>query len=338
MKNAILISVLCILLGAAIAFSGMAMLGFDFAKLLTNKYQTETVYIDDPFDAVAIDTAEHDIRFAFSEDDRCKLVYTAAQNLYCRTEVKDGTLHVMRTDARKWYMRIGFFYGDLDLTIYLPKSMYGEFYAKTLSGNIEIPDGFLVNRVTLKTTSGDVTFASSAEDLSAESTSGNVTINGGGVNKDARVYAKSTSGDVSVKGTSGWRLECITVSGDICAELWGGQELHADTTSGNIEIRDTSSDTLTVKTTSGDVLLSDVQTSKSTTANTASGDIRLERADLADVRFKTVSGDIRGSLTKAMLFESQTVSGTVRFPAADIAGGHFKTITTSGNVHITIAE
>lgn len=339
MKHALIVSAVCILLGLAIAFVGMIMLGFDFAKLYTTKFETETVYITEPFRSVAITTQEHDIRFALSEDDRCKIVYTVAENMYCKTEIKNQTLYVTRTDVRHWYERIGIHYGDFTLTVYLPEAAYEDFDARSASGNIDIPIGDLSEGAYLSTESGDIRFTGDVG-IVAKSISGNIALCGSGkfVGERSSISASTTSGDITVHGMHVWRSACTSVSGDVLLENCTNEHLTVKNTSGNAEVKNSAIDSLTVTTTSGDTLLTEVVTNKNTTVGTASGNVRLDRADLSAVKIKTISGDVKGTLTKAMEFYSETVSGNIRFPASDIAGGYCKVITTSGDVNISIAE
>ncbi|HEX4947666.1 MAG TPA: DUF4097 family beta strand repeat-containing protein, partial [Blastocatellia bacterium] len=100
-------------------------------------------------------------------------------------------------------------------------------------------------------------------------TSGNITINDAG----SRVVARSTSGDVTLRGINGDTKVSVT-SGNISAERMGGA-LAITSTSGDLHINEVSAN-LTATTTSGNITAIDLRADVSVAAT--SGDIRVERA------------------------------------------------------------
>ncbi len=300
MKTAVYISLACILLGVCLFTVGMSLVGFDL-RTLRPIYTAETVYIEEAFDAVSVDTVEHDARFILTEDETCKLVYTKTDRLSLHAAVENGTLRITRTDSREWYERIGFFYGKFELTVYLPRAAYKTLFAKSTSGDVEVPLGFLAGKAELASTSGDVRFYGNAETLVVKSTSGDVKICGDGVQKSSSVRASTVSGNVTVEKAVGTDFVCTSVSGD--------------------------------------VLLDAIRADGSLYAETTGGDIVFAHAvAVANAECKTVSGDVRGTLAKAMRFTADTVSGSIRFPDSDTQGGTFRAKTTSGDVSISLAE
>lgn len=278
MKSAVYISLACILLGVCLFTVGMSLVGFDL-RTLRPIYTAETVYIEEAFDAVSVDTVEHDVRFILTEDETCKLVYTKTDRLSLHAAVENGTLRITRQDRRAWYEKIGFFYGKFELTVYLPRAAYKTLFAKSTSGDVEVPLGFLAGKAELASTSGDVRFYGNAETLVVKSTSGDVKICGDGVQKNSSIHASTVSGDILfdairttvslyAESTSGdivfahavavANAECKTVSGDIRGTLAEAMRFTADTVSGSIRLPDSDSagGTFRAKTTSGDVSIS----------------------------------------------------------------------------------
>ena len=144
-----------------------------------------------------------------------------------------------------------------------------------------------------------------------------------------RVIARSTSGDVSVRGTKGPvdatstsgdvevtdatdRINIESVSGDVRASQLTG-EIHGESVSGTIEIREATGD-LRAETTSGDVLLTRV-TSRNVVATTVSGEIDYDGTIDANGRyeFHAHSGDIRLEIpeTTSAQFSVATFSGSL---------------------------
>jgi DUF4097 and DUF4098 domain-containing protein YvlB len=144
-----------------------------------------------------------------------------------------------------------------------------------------------------------------------------------------RVIARSTSGDVSVKGTKG-AVEARSTSGDVTVaeatdrivlesvsgDVRGSQltgEVRGESVSGTIEIRDANGD-VRAETTSGDVSLLGV-TSRSVFATTVSGEVEYDGTIDANGRyeFHSHSGDIRLEIPEAAgaRFTVETFSGSL---------------------------
>ncbi len=144
-----------------------------------------------------------------------------------------------------------------------------------------------------------------------------------------RVIARSTSGDVSVKGTKGPveatsttgdvevtdatdRIVIESVSGDVRASQLTG-EVRSEAVSGTIELRDVNGD-IRAETTSGDVSLTRV-VSRSVVTTTVSGDTEYEGTIDASGRyeFHAHSGNIRLELPESTSsrFSVETFSGSL---------------------------
>ena len=144
-----------------------------------------------------------------------------------------------------------------------------------------------------------------------------------------RVIARSTSGDVSVRGTRGAveaqstsgdvevtdatdRVLLESVSGDVRASQLAG-EVRAQSVSGTIEARNVSG-TVRAETTSGDVSLTGV-VSKSIQVETVSGEVQYEGTIDPSGRyeFRAHSGDVRLEIPEnsSAQFSVQTYSGSL---------------------------
>ena len=127
----------------------------------------------------------------------------------------------------------------------------------------------------------------------ARSTSGDVSVRG----TKGPVEAKSTSGDVEVVDATD-RIVIESVSGDVRASQLVG-EVRSEAVSGTIEIRDVNGD-IRAETTSGDVSLTRV-VSRSVVTTTVSGETEYEGTVDASGRyeFHAHSGDIRLEIPEA---------------------------------------
>ena len=149
-----------------------------------------------------------------------------------------------------------------------------------------------------------------------------------------RVIARSTSGDVSVKGTKGPveatstsgdvevsdatdRIVIESVSGDVRASQLTG-EVRSEAVSGTIEIRDVNGD-IRAETTSGDVSLTRV-VSRSVVTTTVSGETEYE-----------------GTIDAAGRYEFHAHSGDIRLEIPDATSAQFSIETFSGSLDTEFA-
>jgi DUF4097 and DUF4098 domain-containing protein YvlB len=141
----------------------------------------------------------------------------------------------------------------------------------------------------------------------ARSTSGDVTVKG----TKGSVEAHSTSGDVTVSDASD-RVIAESVSGDVHVSQVAG-DVRSESVSGTIELRDATGD-VRAETTSGDVSLLGV-TSRNVVASTVSGEVEYDGNIDATGRyeFHSHSGDIRLEIPEnsAAQFSIETFSGSL---------------------------
>lgn len=266
--------------GLCISFFAALSLGFDFTKMNTMDFVTNTYTVDEKFSNISVDGAECDIRLLASEDGVCKVVCTEGENISHSVTVENGTLSIVRHDARRWHMYFGVYWGSMEILVYLPQSEFDTLHAQSVSGDIEVPEGFSFASADVKSTSGDITFSAAVEDL---------------------LFADTTSGNIRLDGIRFRNTEI-------------------DTTSGDIRLSDISCQNAEIGSTSGDIRLDDVTAADAIHAQSVSGNITLQRCDAASLQFSSTSGDIFGSLLTGKQFDADTTSGDIRVPASSAGG------------------
>ena len=149
-------------------------------------------------------------------------------------------------------------------------------------------------------------------------TSGDIRI----LDAGARVIARSTSGEVTVRGTSG-DTNLTTTSGDITADHVNGT-LTINCTSGSVRASQISA-RLSAHTTSGDITATDVR--DDATVNSTSGDLRVEKvggrlnahATSGTVSVKDISGDaMLESISDSVTAENIKGRVTITTVSADV--------------------
>ncbi|MGN1004020.1 MAG: DUF4097 family beta strand repeat-containing protein [Oscillospiraceae bacterium] len=315
-KITLLIALACVAAGAAISLGALAVIGFDVSRLNTMKFENNTYQVEESFSHIRIEGAECDVRLLPSRNGACTVVCSEGKNISHTVTVDGDTLKITRTDSRKWYERMGIYWGDeMSVTIYLPERVYGDLFIRSVSGDITVPVGFTFTQSEIVNTSGEIAYAAGTESsLTLKTTSGDLTV------RDL------TAGALEIRSTSGEvTIHSAVVSGDVVVE----------TVSGEIELEGVNAQAMSIQSTSGDVELADTVAAGHIEIKTVSGEIELERSDAETLRIKSTSGDVSGSLLTEKRFTTHTTSGSVNVPnIASPAAGTCEITTTSGNIRL----
>ena len=276
-KTAVVIAAICIVLGLVISIFAMSLGDFDEEKFDTFDYIENVYEVKGDFTNISIKGIEADIILLPSIDGKCTVVASEAAKVRNNVSVEGGTLFINRIDERKWYDFIGIWSSEIsmDMIVYLPESQYEELYIKTVSGNIEVPEGFSFDTADVFSTSGDIEFFGEVETkLVMESTSGDIELAGinafdirihtlsgeieaDSVNSDGRIKIDTTSGDIDISRSDAKDIVLEAVSGDIECEFLSSKIFDLKSTSGDIKAPqdDAASGKCTAKTTSGDIYI-----------------------------------------------------------------------------------
>lgn len=316
-KIAIIIA--CVMTGVGILILLAAVIGinFDFTRLNTVKTERVSYTIEEDFDRIHIDCMESDVKFVKSDSDECIVECVQEEHVSHEAEVKDGTLNITRIDEREGheYFVIMFNFEETGVTVHLPEDEYEKLWVKTLSGDVEVTDGFTFTDAEVYCTSGDALFnADASGNVTVESVSGDVRM----MNPDAaNISVKSTSGDVEITSVK------------------AKEKLNIETVSGDIDLIKAETGILSAGCSSGDIEFSGVIASGEFSARSVSGDIEMNRCDGENLYLKSTSGDISGTLLSEKMFSVHTTSGHVNVPD-DGGSGKCEISTTSGNVNMRI--
>ena len=180
-----------------------------------------------------------------------------------------------------------------ELTVVLPEGMsFSEVNISATSGDLSIPS-LQAERMTLATTSGDISADGEASKISAGATSGNIELKINGKSKE--ISAGTTSGSVAIEAGTVEELNATCTSGRIRIAAEQADQVETGTISGSINLKITDAGKIKAGSTSGDI-----------TAN-------LEKAD--SVKVNTTSGAVSVSLPEDPGFTAylETVSGAIRY-------------------------
>lgn len=315
MKTWLIAAVLLVAIGLIAVAVIMTINGWDFTKLGTGKYETNTYEINGEFTNISIKTDTADIVFAPSDDGKCKVVCYEAKKVKHSVTVEGGELTVNVVDTRKWYEYIGINFRTPKITVYLTEAEYSSLIIEESTGDIKIPKNFRFNSIEVSVSTGDVEcYASTAEAVKIETSTGdiNVTDISAGLMKllvstgKVTVYGVSCEGDITV-GVSTGKVYLTDIA---CKSVYS------------------SGDT-------GDIFLENVIAEEKFSIERDTGDVMLTDSDAAEIFIETDTGDVRGTLLSDKVFIVKTDTGRIDVPSS-ITGGRCEITTDTGDIQITV--
>lgn len=311
----IVVAAALIFIGIAVAACGFAMSGFDIKNLTTDPEVTNYVTIDQDFNSIIIDATTADLKILPSTDGQCKIDLVERENLYFMPSVENGILTINEIDDRKWYEYIGISWGNMSITLYLPKEQYDSLTVELTTGRAQIDSGLEFGKVDVKATTGSVKCeAKVTESLAIKCTTG-------------FIYASGAEVDtISLKASTG----AIELCKSTC------KTLEVEATTGSIKLSEISgTGDFDIEATTGKINLSDVVTEGDLTIEADTGDVIFKRCDAANLNITTDTGDVEGSLLTSKVFFYETDTGDVDIPRTT-EGGKCNIETDTGDITITI--
>ena len=311
----ILIAALSAMLVGAILFGIALFLG---GKLNREEVTDVTHTVAEDFSSISAALGVGDLILMPSDNGTAYAVCGESEHIKYRLKVENGKLILEEVDSRPWFQFIGFFFGEREVTLYLPKTSYASLQIKNAAGSIVSRDKSLsFGNVTLETASGDITFSGKVTDsLTIDSASGNIRLT-----------------DIRADRTS---IEAA--SGKIEIENAVSEALSASTASGDISIGSLSASNIDLDTASGDVMLRAVTTARKTQIETASGSVSLTGTDAGEYDIETASGSVTATLLSDKQFHVHSTSGSIDIPPSVKSCGICRIETASGSIYVRIAE
>lgn len=302
-KYALITAAICLGSGILIILAALCWIGFDFTKLNAVQLESKTMDISTEIQSVEIIDSLSDVSVVPSSDSLCHIYFKENETFSYSITVEKGKLTIRSTDSRKWYEQIGLHIDNsYSLTVALPiysaqsvsgagqffgsYANYDALFVQTVSGDISVSRQLHIDEVELYSTSGDIRCEARTSSLRSAL----------GLTLLSR-HVETVSGDISISNVGG--SGCITT-------------VFAKSTSGDITISDLQADALNAQSVSGDLELTDIEM-ESATLKTVSGDIRLALPHTMNFVTKTTSGSVKtpGSSPNEGVCELVTTSGNI---------------------------
>ena len=263
-------------LGCIMFSVAMTKIHWDFTKLSTVKYETNTYKVTDDFNSISMLTDTADILFVQSDDKICKVVCYEMSDMKHTTTVQNDTLTINVTDEREWYDHIGITLGSPKITVYLPKTEYDSLAIKEDTGDIEVPEVFKFKSIDIATSTGDI-------NVSNITCGGDIVINvsTGKVNltdiKCKSFISDGSTGDISLKNviaTEKFSIERST--GDVKFDACDATEIWVETDTGDVTGKLLSEKIFITQTSTGDVHVPKSTNGGKCEITTSTGDIYIK--------------------------------------------------------------
>ena len=297
-KTLLIVAVILAVTGGVIFTVAFAALGFDIAKLSTQKYEFNTYMLAEDFNSIKINTETASVILAASDSDECKIECVEREKMKHTAKVREGTLVIDVENTKKWYDYIGSSFGNETITIYLPKAVYASLSVNADTGSVEIPEMFSFESVCVKVDTGSID-----------------------------CYA-----DVSNS------IELQTARGSICAENSKTDgEVKLKTSTGSIKIADIRCNRLSAESHTGSIDLTNTIADDNMTINCATGSVKFNSCDANEMKVETHTGSIVGTLLSDKIFFAKSAVGNVDVPKTT-SGGTCELVTGTGDIKIEIKK
>lgn len=302
----------------AILFAGvMEQYDWDFTKLSTVAYVTNTYEVSDEFDKISINVDTTEIEFIPTENEICSIVSFEAEEVKHSVAVKNGTLIISTVDTRKWYDHICISLGSPKMTVYLPQNEYASLIIETDTGDINIPKDFAFDKIEIDGDTSDVScFAPVANVLNVELSTGDIIIDG--ITAD-QVKLTTTTGEIAVNS--------VTAKNNI--------DIETDT--GKVKLSNATCSNFVAESDTGTITLKNVMATDTISIESSTGDVRFEGSDANEISVRTDTGDVTGTLLSKKVFITETSTGRINVPKTTL-GGKCEITTETGDINISIKQ
>ena len=315
-KKWIIASLILLAAGALVCGISYAALGFDFGKLNTIEYVTNTYDVNDDFQNINIKADTEKISLVRSDDGTCRVVCVEQEDDPHLIQVTEDTLTIERKKKNSWhFFNFGIVLKTQEITVYLPGDLYKTLSIDADTGDVNIPEDFTFDSIQVTLDTGDVNCrASASADISVRTDTGHIIIS-----------------DVTA---SGMKLSSDTGKMDLTdLDISGSMDIIEGTgkvTMKNVTCKDLVSDGST-----GTLILTNVLSDGEFHLERDTGNIEFNGCDAEAVYVKTDTGNVTGTLLSDKVFLADSGTGRIDVPKT-IAGGRCEITTDTGDIKISV--
>ena len=304
-----------VMIGAIIFAAVMTAYHWDFTRLSTNRFETNTYEISEEFSNIKMNTETADILFAVSDDNTCSVVCYEEEKMKHSASVQDGTLNISVVDDGEWYEQIGFGFYSPKVTVYLPQTEYVSLVIKGSTGDITLPKGFTFGSMNLNLSTGHVDSLASSLGL---------------------MRIETSTGDIHLQNLSAGELDLIVSTGHVDVQSVSCEgNVGICVSTGDTRLTDISCNSINSNGDTGNITLKNVVTEEIISIERSTGDVRFEGCDAGELEINTDTGNVTGSLLSSKVFIAHSDTGKIDVPETT-SGGKCKITTDTGDIRIEI--
>ena len=229
-----------VVIGALIFTEAMWASHWEFSRLSTDKFETNTYEIKEKFTDINIDTTTDDIIFRASDDGECRVVCYEDVNVKHTVTAENGTLNVSVSDGREWYEHIGIGFHAPRVTVYLPETEYGALTVSVSTGDITVSGVTFSGDIKAYVTTGEVKLENvTCKSFITDGATGDITLEN--VIAAEKFSVERSTGDVTFRGSDASEISVKTSTGDVSGTLLSEKVFVTDTSTGDVSVPETKS-------------------------------------------------------------------------------------------------
>lgn len=301
------------IIGSLLFTISMSINGWDFTKLSSYRFETNTHQITEEFKNISIDTDTADITFIHSNEN--KIVLKEYEDCNHSISVDNDTLKISYSVKDNWYKNFISF-GEPLITIYLTEIEYENLNIKEATGDIRISNDFKIKNVDIKASTGDVYYFASSE----------------------LIMITLSTGDIKMNGVTTNSLELLTSTGEIeLNNITCNNDINITNTTGDVSLDNVKCDNLTLTGTTSDLEMENVLVTNKLSIVRETGEVEFDRCDANEIYIRTTTGDVEGTLLSDKTFIVDTNTGRKDYPKST-TGGKCEIKTSTGDIEIRIIK
>lgn len=280
MKNWLCLAALLCVVGGLVFAMAMTMNAWDFTRLSTTEYETNTHEVAEDFQNIRIETDTADIVFLPATDGKGKVVCYESEKMKHSVTVENGCLTIRVQNEKKWYDYIGINFVSEKVTVYLPKSAYSALSVTGATSDVDVAKDFSFESADIEVSTGDVR------------------------------YRAATAGNLSV----------TVSTGDIFLDGVSASDVTLRSSTGRTHLKNTAAVRLSARSSTGDVFLESVILTGKLSVGVSTGDVIFDGSDAGEIAVSTSTGDVFGTLLSGKNFDAETGTGDVSVPKNSSGG------------------
>lgn len=239
--------------GCLLFVLAMTLKGWDFTKLSTVYFETETHAVSEPFSNIRLETRTADIVIVPSEDDMCRVICHEPEDDKYTVSVRNDTLVISEADERKWYEHIGIVFETTDVRVELPMGEYGALTIDGTTGDIDISEDFRFDCADISLTTGDIRLSGiGCRELNVQSTTGETVFEN--VIVDGTLAVEKSTGSVILTDADAGEIVIDTSTGDVRGTVLSEKVFDVQTSTGSVDVPQSGSGgKCRIRTSTGDI-------------------------------------------------------------------------------------